>query len=385
MTSGIDIEMFNIFCWNTAEVNLVAIKPTSLPDITIPATGRSSVSSSALKSSSSSAAKDPSSEDAASSAATSESPTASIQPASSTSIPSATSTTPTPTTTSTTPAESSNSGSRLNLAAIIAGVLGGLALICITIILVIYIVRNNRKETGNQAPMSKPNPSKPKRSFLTVSKRTTKDSDVSSEDTIILNDTQYPEPPDDKAHPEAGWGPSEAQGSEVQRYRGPWEMLNEDRPLEMSDHNRPAELPDYKFLETLPTIPQAPTRQDSWRPNDDGAAWGDVRPPPRLGDRLRYTATTRPVTYRHNPPNSADGWTPGDVNARQAFGHQRDDRTGMSANFAGPGWDRMDEDITTRVGDASKQSQRRVVGRSPSNMTSVSSHASIYTSSPARL
>ncbi|TQN71583.1 hypothetical protein CSHISOI_03915 [Colletotrichum shisoi] len=218
-----------------------------------------------------------------------------------TSVPSQTVSTSTTEATSTKPGDATSSGSGTNLAAIIGGVLGSLALICITIILVIYIIRSNKEEKRKTAAFNTViNPHRPdqdsqkprKRGLLTLSgtKRRTQDSDVSSLSGVTLNNAQetlYPDPPDDKAHPEAGWGPSEAQGSEVQRYpRGPWELNNETRPSEMSDYNRPAELPDYTFLKTLPTIPQAPTRQDSWRPNDDGAAWGDMRLHPRLRDRL---------------------------------------------------------------------------------------------------
>lgn len=177
---------------------------------------------------------------------------------------------------------SSSKGPKLNISAIIGGVLACLALICITILAVIYIVRKHKREES----------SRQKRRIFELPRKGSKTSKTSTDSTEnSLHETQYPDPPDDRVHPEAGWGPSEAYGSEVQpNPHGPWEMFNEERPVELSDENRPAELPDHNFLETLPTIAQAPTRQDSWRPNDDGAAWGDLRPPPRLRDRLRWTA-----------------------------------------------------------------------------------------------
>ncbi|KAJ0159495.1 hypothetical protein CTA2_9580 [Colletotrichum tanaceti] len=176
---------------------------------------------------------------------------------------------------------SSPKGPKLNISAIIGGVLACLALICITILAVIYIVRKHKREES----------SRQKRRVFELPRKGSKTSKISTDSTDnSLHETQYPDPPDDRVHPEAGWGPSEAYGSEVQpNPHGPWEMLNEERPVELSDENRPVELPDHEFLETLPTIAQAPTRQDSWRPNDDGAAWGDLRPPPRLRDRLRWT------------------------------------------------------------------------------------------------
>ncbi|KAF9882404.1 hypothetical protein CkaCkLH20_00440 [Colletotrichum karsti] len=353
-----------------------------MPDITIPNTGRSDISKTSSPSSTSTSAPSSTQSDASSKS----SPSESLQPGSSTSIPQATTATSSPTPTSTEPTDSSSSGPRLNLGAIVAGILGGLALICITIILVIYIVRNNRSEKSNRPPISRPRPQKPKWSFLAVSKRNTKDSDVSSEDTITLHETPYPDPPDNKAHPEAGWGPSEAYGSEVAPHRGPWEMLNEERSHEMSDHNRPAELPDHAFLETLPTIPQAPTRQDSWRPNDDGAAWGDLRAPPRIRDRLRYAS----------PQTAAAEGLSGNVAA---------------ANFAAPGWGRRDDHTRAPVpygqsadirrqktsagrqemaqgpamsDDGMRQAQHRTGGGIPSATASVSSHGSLYTSSPTK-
>ncbi|KAK1589611.1 uncharacterized protein LY79DRAFT_236106 [Colletotrichum navitas] len=168
--------------------------------------------------------------------------------------------------------------SKLNISAIIGGTLACLALICITILAVIYLVRKYRDEES----------SRQKRSIFGPENingtRPSTDSSV-----VNLQETQYPDPPNDRIHPNAGWGPSEAYGSEVQpNPHGPWEVLNEERPVELSDDNRPAELPDHSFLESLPTIAQAPTRSDSWRPNDDGAAWGDLRPPPVMRDRLRW-------------------------------------------------------------------------------------------------
>ncbi|KDN63546.1 hypothetical protein CSUB01_08913 [Colletotrichum sublineola] len=174
--------------------------------------------------------------------------------------------------------QTTSKGSRLNISAIIGGALACLALICITILAVIYIVRKYRDEESSRQKRSIFGPDNPAGSRLST------DSSV-----VNLRETQYPDPPSDRIYPNAGWGPSEAYGSEVQPNRnGPWEILNEERPIELSDDNRPAELPDQSFLESLPTVAQAPTRTDSWRPNDDGAAWGDLRPPPVLRDRLRW-------------------------------------------------------------------------------------------------
>ncbi|TDZ41332.1 hypothetical protein CTRI78_v009729 [Colletotrichum trifolii] len=235
-------------------------------------------------------------------------------------------------TSSSTPGSNSSKGSPLNLSAIVAGVLGGLALICITIIAVICIVRRQRQKDPNVKRFPKQ-----KRGFFVLRRKSSQNSTSSSSVGVVaLDDTRYPDPPDDKAHPEAGWGPSEAYGSEVQPHRGPWELLNDERPTELSDHNRPAELPDYAFLETLPTVAQAPTRQDSWRPNDDGAAWGDVRPPPRVRDRLRYAAAAGAAPQDVGPTAGA-GARDGRDGAAES---PRGGRTGtMAANFASSAWD----------------------------------------------
>ncbi|TDZ14340.1 hypothetical protein Cob_v012723 [Colletotrichum orbiculare MAFF 240422] len=346
LTHGIDIQLSYLYCWFTPEVNIVALKPSSVAETTLPHTGRvdettTPASSPEPSTSSEPQSSEPQSSGPASSEQTKSSSSASL-PESSTETTSTASSTasstpslaiPAPSSTPTEPPNTS-SGPRLNIAAIIGGVLGGLALICITTILVIYIVRTNRREKRLNPKNPKP---KPKLSFITISSnRKTRDSDASSEDTIRLDDTRYPDPPDDKAHPEAGWGPSEAYGSEVQPHRGPWELLNDERPTELSDHNRPAELPDYAFLETLPTVAQAPTRQDSWRPNDDGAAWGDVRPPPRVRDRLRYAAAAGAA-----PQDVGPGARAGARDGRDGAAEcTRGGRTGtMAANFASSAWD----------------------------------------------
>ncbi|KZL70269.1 hypothetical protein CT0861_02038 [Colletotrichum tofieldiae] len=295
-------------------------------------------------------------------------------------------------------------GSKLNISAIIGGVLACLALICITILTVIYIVRKHRREES----------SRQKRRIFELPRKSSKSSKSSTDSTVTtLQETQYPDPPDDRVHPEAGWGPSEAYGSEVQpNPHGPWEVLNEEIPVELSDDNRPAELPDHNFLETLPTVAQAPTRQDSWRPNDDGAAWGDLRAPPRLRDRLRWTdnaAASRGVESDSgsrvaiNDMLGERGKTimvPDDDRVRG--------RPGMvSSNFASSSW--PDQNVNTkshltanakamvasslcvnaegaeRRNTASSQSSQHDMYRTHSTAASVASSGEIYTSSPRAL
>ncbi|KAK1976572.1 hypothetical protein LZ30DRAFT_773998 [Colletotrichum cereale] len=293
-------------------------------------------------------------------------------------------------------------GSKLNIGAIIGGTLACLALICIAILAVIYIIRKHRDEESSRQKRSIFGPENPKGSRLST------DSNVAN-----LQETQYPDPPGDRIHPNAGWGPSEAYGSEVQpNPHGPWEVLNEERPVELSDDNRPAELPDHAFLETLPTVAQAPTRPDSWRPNDDGAAWGDLRPPPVLRDRLRWTDNAAASHGVESVPcplftgnnvfgaSSSPIMVPDDKRAH--------DRTGLvSSNFASLLWPnrgadiephsppdgrtlvapplRIDTENTERMNTENSQPSQRGMHRTNSTAASIASSGEIYTSSPRGL
>ncbi|KAK2043261.1 hypothetical protein LZ31DRAFT_334220 [Colletotrichum somersetense] len=293
-------------------------------------------------------------------------------------------------------------GSKLNISAIIGGALACLALICITVLAVIYIVRKYRDEESSRQKQSIFGPENPKGS------RSSTDSSVKN-----LQETQYPDPPDDRIHPNSGWGPSEAYGSEVQpNPHGPWEVLNEERPVELSDDNRPAELPDHSFLEMLPTVAQAPTRSDSWRPNDDGAAWGDLRPPPVLRDRLRWADNAAasqgiesrpcPLFTRRNVPGACHSpiMVPDDNMSRG--------RTGLvSSNFASSPWLNrsadtrlcstpdgnsilksplgIDTQSTERTNAANSQPSQREIYRTHSTAASTASSGEIYTSSPREL